>query len=479
MTGTVFRWAVDGESPSGLTVGEGAAAALGMAHGTLISLRMGNRQAATTLNVDTSLAEDVLVLGAREADRLGVSAPAVRRFTLRLKATSPHEVRLGPVIGILVGRTRDEIRENSHGFRIFNMPWNVRSLGGIVYYFSLEDIDWRRQSVLGHLYIPDRVPVAVPPRLIPLETVSLPFPDAIYRRRFVPYDTLARIQSEMTPHVFNNPRASHKLRQAEAVRSVPSLAACVPDVEPLTDADALDGMIRRYRAVFVKRSGLGAGRGVFHVTGVPARGYRVTYRESTRAPRDAEQSVGSFADLTALLSRITGYPWRPTAWLVQRAIAPARWRNRPFDVRVVVQKDGRGRWRVNGSYVRLAAAPDSVINRGGDYVRSARFFPMKWGAKGAPMLSDVFALARRCAAALDERLGPLGDVGVDILIDDDGRPWFLEGNAGPGYRLLGPDDRDYWNQLSAPISYASYLAGFPAGTDDAGVDGPGRERARG
>lgn len=473
MAAAVFHWPSHREDAAGLTVSEKAAAELGMEHQMPLILRVGRGRVVTSLLVDPALPPDAVLVGAAEAHRLGIASPLVRRFTFRLKASASNELRLGPVIGILLGRTREEIRQNRHGFRPFEMPWNIRLLGGIVYYFSLDDIDWDNHRVLGHVYIPEQVPLKLPPARLPLETALFPFPDVIYRRRSIPYEQLARIKAEMTPYIFNNPRASHKLRQVAALRRVPSLAAHLPETRELSSAHVLNAMLRRYPAVFVKRSGMGAGRGVFHVTRLASGGYRLTFRESTRTTHEVQQDVTSYADLTTLLSRLTGYAWRSSAWCVQQALQPARWRDRPFDLRVIVQKDGQGRWRVNGSYIRVAPDPASLLSRRGDYLPSERFFSMKWGSKGTPFLSEIFALACRCAAALDEALGPLGDLGMDFLIDEADRVWFLEANAGPGYLMLGPDDRDYWNQLSAPLAFASYLAGFPTVGDD---DSPNSSR---
>lgn len=456
----LFRF-IDAAEPSAQLVLQARDyARLELVDGSYTTVHAGNKRTVVHVRPDERTPAGTLTLGREQLERLYLSSDAAKKFNYRLHANADGTLRVGPIIGILVGRSRSEIRKNRHGYAVFNAPWNVLAMGGLAYFFTLEDIDWERRRVFGHVHFYDGAPIERPPAKLVFTTGYFPFPDAIYRRRFIPYDVLDKVRREMTPHIFNNPRASDKLRQARALQNVGSLARHVPEVEELTSADVLNDMLRRHGQVFVKRSGLGAGRAVVHVRRHRGGGYVLTRREAPRSQREVQHVVPSFAKMVQLLVRATGYAWRSSAWGVQRAIVPARHDGRVFDLRLIIQKNGFGRWCANGAYVRLAPTPQSVVTRLGDYVQADDFLQNKWPDKGSSLLQTVKDFALRCGAVFDDHWPILGDLGVDILVDEDGKHWFLEANVGPGYLRVGEEDDGYWHQIAAPLTFASFLAGF-------------------
>lgn len=441
-------------------------ARLGLTPGSHIVVTAGNRQVVATVSSSSQDAADVEIrLSPAVLRRLSLDSSTARRFTYRVRKTSRTALQLGPVIGVLMGHSRDELRQNRHGYRIYDTLWNIRNVGGLAYFFTLEDIDWSEGFVLGHVHIPDEVPGRTPPARIPLEAASFPFPDVIYRRRSIPLSIFERIRREMTPKIFNRSRAGHKFGQARALLLEADLAAHIPEVHALDSADVLDDMLDRHGAVFLKRKSLGAGKGVVRATRADDGGYVLTHRLSVAGNQERTSRVKTFQQLKNCLARITEYEWNDSSWLVQQAIVPARYNGRIFDFRVTVQKNGLGRWAVHGMYVRIAPTSGSVITRRGDYKNARPFLNEVRPDQGDALYSAVADLAVRSVVVLDRELGLLGDVGVDIMIDVDDKLWFIEANPGPGYLSIGPDDADYRRQVAAPITFASYLAGFPVDPD--------------
>lgn len=442
-------------------------AELGLPVGSRIAVRAGNREVLTTVApMSNGSAVGKLRMSRNALRRLSLDSPTARSFTYRVRKTGGTAIQIGPVIGILVGHSRDELRQNRHGYRIYSTLWNIRNVGGLAYFFTLEDIDWPGRSVMGHVYIPDEVPERTPPARIPLESASFPFPDAIYRRRSIPVSMLEQIREEMTPNIFNNGRAGHKFGQAQVLLATEELAEHVPPIYALDSAHVLDDMLERYGAAFLKRKSLGAGKGIVRVTRGHGGEYVLTHRLSTNGCQEVSSSVGSFERLTNRLAHITGYEWNNSSWFVQRAIVPARYNSRAFDLRVTVQKNGLGRWAVHGMYARIAPTRMSVVTRRGQYKHARPFLNEVSPTNGDALYAAAVDLAMRSAYVLDRELGLLGDVGIDIMIDIHGKLWFIEANPGPGYLSIGADDGDYRRQVAAPITFASYLAGFPVEPND-------------
>ena len=57
---------------------------------------------------------------------------------------------------------------------------------------------------------------------------------------------------------------------------------------------------------------------------------------------------------------------------------------------------------------------------------------------------------------------PIGELGIDLAIDRDGRLWFLEANSRTGRSLFHHLDATGLGRLAdrRPLEYAAYLAGF-------------------
>lgn len=149
-------------------------------------------------------------------------------------------------------------------------------------------------------------------------------------------------------------------------------------------------------------------------------------------------------------------------YIVQRIVPLVRYNNRRCDVRIPVQRDGRGRWTVLPGTVKQAVRHPYLTNiaRGGraydsDTVLRAIFGP----DRGARIGDAANGLALAVAEQLTRHYPALADLGLDIGIDPGGKPWLIEVNFRD-QRLpakeagqLDTHARIYHN----PIAYAHYL----------------------
>ncbi|TVQ88381.1 MAG: hypothetical protein EA397_17050 [Deltaproteobacteria bacterium] len=122
------------------------------------------------------------------------------------------------------------------------------------------------------------------------------------------------------------------------------------------------------------------------------------------------------------------------AWILQRAIsAPQGWAG--VSVRVLVQAFPEQGWIAHPPVVRRSAT-DPVVNaaRGADLVPAD--VPSLDLPGGLDLSARAQALAEACAVALDEATGARGvELGVDLVLDADGRLWPIEVNGRPQGRL--------------------------------------------
>ncbi len=138
-----------------------------------------------------------------------------------------------------------------------------------------------------------------------------------------------------------------------------------------------------------------------------------------------------------------------------------------YDIRALVQKNGRGEWQLSGTAVR-EGRPNRItsnLKTGGRACELAGYLRGQFGSeRGAALVERVHALAAHIPAFLEESYGiRLCELGIDLAVDRDGRLWLLEVNIKPGRSVI----RRIYGQgafeqcFRMPFRYALHLARLP------------------
>lgn len=242
------------------------------------------------------------------------------------------------------------------------------------------------------------------------------------------------------------PELPDKLKLYRVLAADPAVAPHLPPTRPCRGAADLTAALERWTRVVVKHRRGGKGIGVWFLR--RRSDGTVTVRRGNESRAVRLDGAGLRAWLRRRLRR-GGYVVQP--WLDLRV-----WQGRPVDLRILVQRDGKGTLQVTGGGARVGARGRLVANlhRGGQAV------PLE--AVLAPFgltRPQVYDLALRVCRVLDARCGPVAEVGVDLAVDRRGRLWVLEANSRPGrtiFRKLG--DRETRSlAVARPIAYAAFL----------------------
>ena len=139
--------------------------------------------------------------------------------------------------------------------------------------------------------------------------------------------------------------------------------------------------------------------------------------------------------------------------------------NRPFDIRVLLQKDMTGRWTVRGKGIRRGKENGILSNlRAGGEI-----FPLEEYVSSLSQRSRIFVLHEldeiltKLPAILESSFPRLFELGIDIAISKDNALWILDTNSKPGRKVLfdtNPEVKDILYR--APIEYALFLAKNPS-----------------
>ena len=131
-----------------------------------------------------------------------------------------------------------------------------------------------------------------------------------------------------------------------------------------------------------------------------------------------------------------------------------------FLIYVFTTKRFGGNWQVSVAACRIAY--ESYFNTSafqGIYV-AENFLPKIKGQAGTFLLEQLKEISIGVAKVLDRRLGLLGELSVDFILDENNRPWIIEVNGKPQKSIYKDLEAIPQKQLifQKPLEYAYYLS---------------------
>ncbi|HZH58857.1 MAG TPA: YheC/YheD family protein [Metabacillus sp.] len=149
------------------------------------------------------------------------------------------------------------------------------------------------------------------------------------------------------------------------------------------------------------------------------------------------------------------------SFIIQERIPLATFQNRPFDLRVIVQKDGTGDWSISGIVAKLAPEGHLITNvgRGGE-IGELQDYYNNYDNSISDITENINTLAIDIAKALEKKWPHISDLGLDIGITKKGTPYFIECNLRGQYGALQKhiNFQPLWKKVhETPITYANYL----------------------
>lgn len=332
-----------------------------------------------------------------------------------------------PVIAILTTSDRlQQFRGNRNNFR--DIIRTGREMGYMVYVITVRDLKLNEQIVSG--YVPSasgKLWYAIP----------VPLPQVIYNR--IPNREeeekapVARKIAECLEHPeisLYNPSFFNKWNLFEWLKESKATSRHVPKTRRMRSAATLTAMLKNHESLYLKPEKGKAGKGIM----------RLRYRPDTLLPYRLQIQSGKknttykAASVERLWARI-GREKGSARYIVQQAIVLAGYQGRPFDLRVLLQKNGRGAWAVTGIGARLAGARSITthVPRGGSIEDPSSMLEGTFGAEQAALiLKDVSATALLVARQIERASSNmLGEMSMDLGVDEEGAVWFFEANSRP------------------------------------------------
>lgn len=145
-------------------------------------------------------------------------------------------------------------------------------------------------------------------------------------------------------------------------------------------------------------------------------------------------------------------------YLLQQGIALAKYQKCSFDVRALIQRNGRGQWDIMGMGCRVAG-PGRItthVPNGGRIAPIDAVLQSTFKRKASEIKRQITELVQRVPPVLEHYYGyEFGIISMDIGIDKHGRLWFFEANSKP----MEFDEIDTQQRsLKHLIAYSRHLA---------------------
>lgn len=365
-------------------------------------------------------------------------------------------IYLGPIIGVFVHPKH--IRRIAKGKPPLSVKEHMKANEKshcLIYYFSLNDIDWKNLKTRGYIYnSKDKK----------WKSCWFSLPNVIYDRGlgFKKQDLsiVERIRQQFSQDSnvqFINSGSLKKWELYTHLSEYADIKKHLPKTMMYTSfTDALH-MLDEYEFIFLKSSdGYGA-REVISIKKEGTLKYSITYYKK----RLKNVKVKNTADLEKFVHRFI----KPKSYIIQQGITAIKMKKLHMDIRLLVQKDRYGEWKITYNRARITKNTHSIINSSLalkiiNYEDIKHVYRDSLTPHVLPEESKIEFLAITIAGYIDQSFGAFGEIGIDMVIDEQGKIWFIEANSKPTKKSIPKIEQrtlDPSAQFLSLLEYAKYL----------------------
>lgn len=370
-----------------------------------------------------------------------------------------NEIQIGPVIGIMTGVINRPASPFGSRTEYIKQIMRAGNKSGIIYAFTPRSINWEDGTVIGYFLnkagnftrrkvsLPDVVHNRLPSRAQEKSAQIIQIKERLMRRR-IPLFNWSFFDKWDVYHMLEG--------TSEAKKYVPESI-----IGP--SSDQIKQMLEHHKFIYLKPTSGSLGKGIYRLTHNSKKGYFARFR---RNGKNVLLRFKTFSDMMKLLGYRKG---RLSKYVAQQGVRLVEIDKCPIDFRYHLVKNGQGKWVVAGIGAKKAGrgAVTTHIRSGGRLLTPEQALRRIYNDEQASkVLSQSKEAAIKLAEAI-ERNYPylLGELGLDIGIDNKNHIWMFEANAKPGRSIFKhPSLKEQGKStIHYLIEYCSYLSSFGTG----------------
>ncbi|MEB3100552.1 YheC/YheD family endospore coat-associated protein [Ferviditalea candida] len=325
-------------------------------------------------------------------------------------------------------------------------------LGLEVVVLTPEDVDYRKAEVHAQTFQPSKSKwirkwIPLPPliydrfryhaggRVLQLRQFRQSFPDLIYLSRpladkWTVYKKLYQ-NAEIRPHL--------------------------PLTTTYTSKEDLFRTLKSSRVVYLKPIRGTGGRGIYKIEKFDRNRYILSERDlQHRIVKPVKLTEGQIVSRLEKINISSNF-------VIQQGIDIHLNDKRVHDFRLLMQKNGEGKWEVTGCAGRIGpkGSITSNLHGGGKAVALQELLNRRFNdnAQVSSLRHQMVRFSHQVVRDLEREFGRLCELALDLAIDREGKLWLFEVNSKPSREVFSRiGDRDtYWKAVRRPLEYALHL----------------------
>ncbi|WP_367757163.1 YheC/YheD family protein [Ammoniphilus sp. 3BR4] len=272
------------------------------------------------------------------------------------------------------------------------------------------------------------------------------FPAVVYMQCHIDREICRKIEHVIGRKVFNN-FIFDKWQGWELLSSDIVLRNHLPATQKLLNGADLQKFLYHHQDIFVKPVSAVKGhssKGIIRVQLQKSKAIGIFYREGKMMRHERLENWQEVQDRINI----------PSNYILQQSIQTVKRGEKVTDIRVNMSKNRKGKWEVSNLLFRMASNSSHIIPEDVK-VFSPNHLEKTFHDFELDLMTCRNVGYRICH--IFEKLGyHMGDLGIDLGIDENGHVWIFEVNPLPYPFTLSPSHQDHsWTR---PLEYASYLA---------------------
>jgi glutathione synthase/RimK-type ligase-like ATP-grasp enzyme len=246
-----------------------------------------------------------------------------------------------------------------------------------------------------------------------------------------------------------------KLQTHNMLKSSPEIKPYLPETHLYQGPKSLVDMLKKYSHICIKPNGGSHGIGVI---AIEKRAQEFYLRGRTKANFSFEKNIKTEQQLLAWIHAFI----QNTRYLIQPFLSLQTEDGYPFDLRILVQKNGKQQWETTGKAIRIGKGKSitSNLHGGGDALKLKPFLIKNYNLEQMEKIEEqIEQIASIVPPHIEAQHGKLVELGLDVGIDRHAHVWIIEVNSKPGRSvfLRTGEIETRKRSMELPVQYAKAL----------------------